>query len=125
MLKKILLVLIISLVSIISPVFAADENQNEDQNKQNQTEESISQKIIKLWNRDAAPFLQGFACSFKSDVWDKTTNWLERNSTQKTNTVGSQEPNNSNANSTEEKDKKCTFFDTIHKVFTGKDNTTK
>ena len=95
----------------------AEETKNQNQ----QEEESLRQKIINLWHKDAAPFLQGVACSFKTDVWDKTANWIEKSKNQ--NQVS--DNNNKNDTNPEDKDKKCTFFETIHKAFTGKDNTAK
>ncbi|MFA6252461.1 MAG: hypothetical protein WCX74_03605 [Candidatus Paceibacterota bacterium] len=110
MLKKILLVSIVSSFLFVYPVVAAQEENNQDKQK-----ETFHQKIINLWNNDAAPFLNGVVCSFKTDVWEKTTNWLEKNSNKNQNTT-QQDQNTGN----KEKDKKCTFFDAIHQAFTGK-----
>lgn len=115
MLKRIFLTLIIGLFIVSSSVLAEE---NTDQKKQ---EESLREKIINLWHKDAAPFLQGVACSFQEDVWNKTVNWLEKSNNQPQQQEQQSNQNNQNENG-ESKEKKCTFFEAIHKAFTGKDS---
>lgn len=111
MLKKISITIFVFVIIMISnPVYAADdENQLSNQ--------SIKEKIVNIWNNNAVPFFQEFACSFKKDVWDKTNNWLEKNSFKKIET-----DKENKENLLENKDKNCDFFDTIHKAITGKES---
>ncbi|MCK9393438.1 MAG: hypothetical protein WCX30_02850 [Candidatus Paceibacterota bacterium] len=109
MLKRLSLVLIIIAFSSINFVHAQENVQS------NQT---INDKIINIWKNDAEPFLKGVACSFKTDVWDKANNWLEKNKFKKIDMSKNEEGKN-------EDKKNCTFFDTLHKAITGKEPTTK
>lgn len=116
MLKKLLPITFVIILSFTSIAYAEETN-----NQDNQTvNESIHQKIINMWNKDAAPFFQGVACSFKTDVWDKANNWLEKNNIKKV-TITSEEKKDENK---DENKKSCTFFDTLHKAITGKESTT-
>ncbi|MFA5080686.1 MAG: hypothetical protein WC472_03655 [Candidatus Paceibacterota bacterium] len=110
MLKKLLLVLIIIVFSSVNFVYAIEEN--------TQSNQTINSKIISIWKNDAEPFLKGIICSFKTDVWDKASNWLEKNKFKKIDTTKTEEVK------VEDK-KNCTFFDTLHKAITGKESTGK
>lgn len=116
MLKKTLLVLVISLFIITSPVFAAEEEKDKKQ------DESLQQKIVNIWNKDAAPFFRNVACSFKSDVLDKTNSWIEKNKKQPVQEASSNATNTNNTEENKEKGK-CSFFEAIHKAFTGREST--
>lgn len=93
MYKKILFSLAIVIVLSFSFVVLAKEN--------NQADEGQQEGIINTINNEAGPVFQSIANSFRVDVWDKTAVWIE-----KTKSV---------------KDNNSTFFDVIHKFFTGKE----
>ncbi|MDD5639748.1 MAG: hypothetical protein PHR47_03035 [Candidatus Pacebacteria bacterium] len=109
MLKKLSLILIIIVFASINFVYAIEENTESNQ--------TINSKIISIWENDAKPFLKGLICSFKTDVWDKTNNWLEKNNIKKIEMPKNEEIQDENK-------KSCTFFEAIHKAFTGKESST-
>ncbi len=64
--------------------------------------ESVASPLVKTWNNDALPFLKGLYNSFKVDVIEKTSVWIE-----KTKAV---------------KKDDSSFYDILHKLFSGDKN---